>query len=105
MDWSSIGSAVSSGWDTAAKYATNAFSWLGENPEAANMLGGIAAGVGSAYLQNEQAKEQRVFEREMYDRRKRDRQVRPGEINDYGSHGATMTKGLLSHGMITGQEV
>ncbi|WP_043530481.1 hypothetical protein [Litchfieldella xinjiangensis] len=97
MDW------LSTGWDTVSGFATDAFNWIGENPEAANMLGGIAVGAGQAYLQNEQAKGDRAFQREMYDRQRRDRQVKPGEISNYGSHNATMTKGLLSHGMITGE--
>ncbi|MDR5867920.1 hypothetical protein [Halomonas koreensis] len=104
MDWmSSVGDAVSGGFDTVAGFATDAFNWLSENPEAANMLGGIAAGVGQAYLQNEQAKDQRAFARDMYERKRRDRMAKPGEVNGYGSHLNTLAgKGLISSGMISG---
>ncbi|TDX29094.1 hypothetical protein DFO67_108138 [Modicisalibacter xianhensis] len=102
MDWSSIGNALSTGWDSVSGYATEAFNWIGDNPEAANLIGGIAAGVGQAYLQNEQAKDERAFKREMYERGVRDRQVNPGEIGDYGSYRNTLTKGLISNGMIAG---
>ena len=102
MDWNSIGSSISSGWDTVSGYATDAFNWIGENPEAANMIGGIAAGVGQAYLQNEQARDQRAFEREMYDRRRADRMARPGEVNNYESYKNSLTKGLLTNGIVSG---
>lgn len=102
MDWSSIGSALDTGWGAVSGFATDAFNWIGDHPEAANLLGGIAAGVGSAYLQSEQAEDQRVFEREMYERRRQDRFAKPGEIGDYGSYRNTITRGLLSDGMITG---
>lgn len=107
----SSGNWLSQGWQTASKYATSAFDWMGDNPEAANLLGGIAGGIGQAYMgskqleaQKQEARQNRAFEREMYDKRKRDRQVAPGEVNDYGSHRETMTKGLISNGMIAGGE-
>lgn len=101
MDWNTISSAIDTGWDSVSGYATDAFNWIGENPEAANLIGGIAAGVGQAYLQKEQARDQRAFEREMYERKREDRFAKPGEIGDYGSYRNTLTKGLISNGMIS----
>ncbi|MBH8578798.1 hypothetical protein [Bisbaumannia pacifica] len=118
MDWTSavdaIGSAAgtvansaSSGglWDGVTNFATDAFNWIGDNPEAANLIGGVAMGVGQAYLQGEQAKSQQAFEREMYDRRRRDEMATPGQINGYSSHlNRIAGKGLLTSGMITGDQ-
>lgn len=98
-------SAASSGgfWDGVTNYATEAFNWIGDNPEAANLIGGVAAGVGQAYMANEQAKDQRAFERDMYQRKREDQMVKPGSVEGYGSHMNTLAgKGLISNGMITG---
>ena len=92
--------ASSDWWSGVSDYATDAFNWIGENPEAANMIGGVVMGGAQAYLAGEQAKDQRAFQREMYDRKQEDRYAKPGEINGYDSH--TLTKGLLSNGMIAG---
>lgn len=117
---SGIGSALSSGavdaansvgnssggggwWNGVTDFATDAFNWIGDNPEAANMIGGVAAGAATGYMQNQQAKEQRVFEEEMYDRRRRDRQIEPGDINNYGTHrNAIAGNGAMTAGDITG---
>lgn len=93
-------------WDGVLDFGTTAFNWLGENPEAANLIGGVAMGMGQAYMQGRQAKGQRAFEREMHERRRQDRQVKPGEIGHYGSHRSAIAgKGLLTSGMITNEEV
>ncbi|MGM0783909.1 MAG: hypothetical protein ACQEUM_07340 [Pseudomonadota bacterium] len=95
---------ISGIWDGVSNFATNAFSWIGDNPEAANLIGGVAMGAAQGYMQDRQAKEQRAFEREMYDKRREDRMAKPGEIGEYGSHLNTIAgKGLLSSGMITGE--
>ncbi|GEK48428.1 hypothetical protein HPA02_27110 [Bisbaumannia pacifica] len=92
-------------WDGVTNFATEAFNWIGDNPEAANLIGGVAMGVGQAYLQGEQAKSQQAFEREMYDRRRRDEMATPGQINGYSSHlNRIAGKGLLTSGMITGDQ-
>lgn len=93
-------------WDGVTNFATDAFNWIGDNPEAANMIGGVAAGAAQGYMANEQAKDQRAFEEEMYKRRRRDEMVNPGQIGNYGSHLDTIAgKGLLTSGLITdGQE-
>lgn len=100
------GSASSSNWwDGVTNFATDAFDWIGDNPEAANLIGGVAAGVGSAYLQGEQAKDRRAFEERMYERRRRDQMVNPGQVGQYGSHLSTIAgKGLLTSGVITGDQ-
>ncbi|MFP4138779.1 MAG: hypothetical protein ACLFSR_10485 [Halomonas sp.] len=105
---SSIGKAASSGgiWDGVSNFATNAFNWIGDNPEAANMIGGVALGAAQGYMQDKQNKDQRAFERDMYERQREDRMAKPGEVNNYGSHLDSIAgKGLLSGGMITGEEV
>jgi len=98
-------------WETASSYATNAFEWTKKYPEATNVLGGVAAGIGQAYVANQQieaqkeeARRNRVFEREMYDKEKKDRQIKPGSIDGYGSHVNNLTKGLITNGMITDDE-
>lgn len=108
---SSSSSWASTAWDTASKFATDAFDWMEKNPEATNALGGVASGLGSAYMANkeieaqkEEARKNRAFEREMYDKRKEDRQVKPGSIQGYGSHVNNISKGLITNGMISDDE-
>ncbi len=92
-------------WDGVTDYATEAFTWIGDNPEAANLIGGVAAGAAQGYMADQQAKDQRAFEREMYERKREDRFSKPGQINGYDSHRNTISgKGLISNGMITGEE-
>lgn len=92
-------------WDGVTNFATEAFDWIGQNPEAANLIGGVAAGAAQGYMANEQAKDQRAFEKEMYERRRRDQMAKPGEIGQYGSHLNTIAgKGLLTNGMITNEQ-
>lgn len=99
MDW------LSSAWDTASSYATEAFSWMGDNPEATNLLGGIAVGAAQGYMMSKEGDKQRAFDKEMYERRRRDQMINPGELGNYGSHLNTIAgKGLLTSGMIAGQE-
>ena len=100
-----VGNSVDvGGWGKAAGYATKAFNWMGDNPEITNVLGGIAMGAASGYMQNQQAEEQRVFDREMYDKRNEDRYAKPGEIGNYGNYGDTIAgKGNITDGMITGE--
>lgn len=107
LDSGAVSSAVKVGtnpnlWDGVTDFATGAFDWIGKNPEAANLIGGVALGAAQGYMQNEQAKDQRAFEREMYNKRREDRFSKPGEIQGYGSHRNTISgKGLISNGMIT----
>jgi len=114
MDWLSnidtggIADAASSAaaniWDGVSDFATGAFTWIGENPEAANLIGGVALGAAQGYMADRQARDQRAFEREMYDKRREDRMAKPGEVSSYDSHLKTIAgKGLLSSGMITGE--
>lgn len=93
----------SSGWlSAAADYAVDAFDWLDSNPSAANVLGGVAAGIGQYYTQKEVAEDDRDFQMEMYKRKYQDSRINPGEIGDYGSHMNTLSNGLISNGMIAG---
>ncbi|MGQ7248299.1 hypothetical protein ACUN9Y_13310 [Halomonas sp. V046] len=110
MSWfDGISSAVSAGFKTASKYATPAFDWLGDNPEAANLIGGIATGVGQAYLAGEQADRERerqrdewAFKQEMYNREREDRFARPGEVTGYDTHVNSLTDGLITRGQVSG---
>ncbi|GAA0586764.1 hypothetical protein ACFQH5_20185 [Halomonas salifodinae] len=102
----SVASGSGGGWfQDIGKYATKAFDWLEQNPNTANVLGGVAAGIGTAYLQSKAREDEQDFEREMYGRRRRDEMINPGEIDSYGTHINSLSRGLLSHGMITGREV
>ncbi|WP_163650698.1 hypothetical protein [Modicisalibacter sp. 'Wilcox'] len=95
--------ASSSHWySPAVNFSTSAFNWINDNPEAANILGGVAAGVGAAYFQNQQAADDRAFKERMYERRRRDQMVNPGTIENYGSHIGIVKKGLLTNGQIAG---
>ncbi|MFG6159620.1 hypothetical protein ACGTNG_12510 [Halomonas sp. 1390] len=89
-------------FDNVADYATDAFGWLNDNPEAANLIGGVAAGVGQAYLQGQQAEDQRAFEMKMYKRRREDAYAKPGQVSGYGSHRQAITRGAITDGDITG---
>lgn len=110
LDSGAVQSAVKVGtqpslWDGVSNFATRAFSWIGDNPEAANLIGGVALGAAQGYMQGEQAKDQRAFEREMYDKRREDRRVKPGEIGNYGSHrNAISGEGAITNGVITGRQ-
>lgn len=103
---SAAGDALSAGFDTVSGFATDAFNWVGENPEAANLIGGVALGAAQGYMQDKQNKDQRAFEREMFNKRNEARFAKPGEIGNYGSHRDTIagSKGLIAGGMITGEE-
>lgn len=97
--------AEPTGWFTKAlDYSSDAFSWLDKNPEAANIMGGVFAGVGGAYLQNQKAEDDRAFAERMYERRRRDQMINPGEIENYGTHIGTAKKGLLTNGAVAGGE-
>lgn len=102
FDLSGAASTAGNWLSSVGDYAVDAFSWLDQNPSAANILGGVAAGVGQAYLQNEQAEDDRAFQQQMYERRRRDSMATPGEVGDYGSYTNSLTKGLLSNGKISG---
>lgn len=101
-----VANAASSGnwWDTGIEYATNAFDWMEKYPAATNVLAGVVGGVGQYYMGQQQLKEQQRFEREMMDRRREERQVKPAGIPGYGSHVATAKGGLLTNGMIIGED-
>jgi len=109
LDSGAVDAAVKVGtqpslWDGVTNFATNAFSWIGDNPEAANLIGGVALGAAQGYMLDSQAKDQRAFEREMYDKRRDDRMAKPGEIGQYDSHLKTIAgRGLISNGMLTDQ--
>ena len=110
MSWfDGVSSALSAGFDTASQYANNAFDWLGDNPEAANLIGGIATGVGQAYLAEKQAdreqelqRDEWAFRQDMYEREREDRFARPGEVVDYDSHVNSLTDGLVTNGQVAG---
>ena len=104
MDWGNIGSAVSDAasglFDSAAEYATDAFDWLSGNPEAANILGGVATGVAGYYAQ----KDEQDWKEKLYRQQRQDQMINPGTIEGYGSHVGKAKTGLLTNGMIAGGE-
>jgi len=111
----STGVASSSGdgfFSSAAKFAGDAFGWIGDKPEASNLLGGIAMGVGQAYTagknREQRARDNRLdrqMRRDLQAERLQAQQIVPGEgPSNYGSYGAGITRGLLSDGMLARDE-
>ena len=99
-------------FQTAANFAGGAFDWINDNSEAANLLGGVAMGIGQ-YYSAEQDREQRArdnrldreLQRELQEERLAAQQIVPGEgPSDYGSYGAGVTQGLLSDGLLARDE-
>ena len=94
-------------FSAASGYAGEAFTYINDHPEVANVLGGIAAGVGE-YYNAEQQREQTVRENRKDRQLRRDlanqkidaAQIAPGNINDYGSYRGNVTNGLISNGMV-----
>ena len=104
-DAASSAASSSSGWfggglDFVTKGASGAFGWLERNPEAANLLGGVASGAGQYLAARETAKENAKLEEKMYERRRRDSMINPGELGDYGSYRSVGGKGLLTNGLL-----
>lgn len=109
MDWGSIGDMASSAgeaasglFDSAADYAVDAFQWMDNNPAATNILAGLAVGAANYYAAQDAQSARFDFERELYDRRRRDEMINPGTIEGYGSHIGTAKKGLLTNGTVAG---
>ncbi|MFC0268583.1 hypothetical protein [Kushneria aurantia] len=95
---SSAADAAGSLFNNLGDYSVKAFDWLESNPQAANVLGGVMAGVGNYYAQ----KDQQNYERRLYREKRRDQMINPGAIEGYGSHIGEQKKGLLSNGIISG---
>ena len=95
-------------FSAAAGFAGEAFNWLNDSPAAANLLGGVASGVGQAYIAAEDreqaardARLDRELQRELQEERLRAQQIAPGDgPANYGSYGAGVTRGLLSDGLL-----
>jgi len=114
MAQAQLGNAGSSGgalgfagdlFSGAARYAGSAFNWMGDNPEAANALGGIAVGAGQGYIESRNARKDRELERELQRERLEAEKIAPGSMGDnYGSYGAGVTRGLISDGMLARDE-
>jgi len=97
-------SASASWWDTGIKYATDAFGWMEDNPTTTNLLAGVVGGVGQYLMSKEQLAQQERFAREQWERERAARRIKPGSMDGYGSHVATAKGGLLTNGLIIGQE-
>jgi hypothetical protein len=99
-------------FSTAADYAGNAFSWIGDYPEVANVLGGVAVGAGAAYSagqdREQRARDNRLnreMEANLQQQRIDSQKIVPGSgANNYGSYQGAVTRGLISNGMIAGDE-
>jgi len=108
------GSDVGGGgfFSTAANFAGTAFDWIGDHPEASNLLGGVAMGVGQAYTagkdREQRARDNRLdrqMQRDLQAERLEAQKIVPGEgPSNYGSYGAAITRGLLSDGMLAADE-
>lgn len=99
-------------WDTVRDFAksaldfpSNAFGWLGDNPEVANTLGGIAVGAGQGYIESRNARKDRELQRELQRARLEAEKIAPGTIGgSYGNYGSGVTRGLISDGMLARDE-
>ena len=88
------------GFTEASKYAGNAFDWMEKYPESANVIGGVAMGVGQAYT----ASKQREAEREMQRERLEAQKIAPsGASGGYGGYRDSISDGLISNGLIASQ--
>ncbi|MFI8748776.1 hypothetical protein ACIGG6_02050 [Vreelandella lionensis] len=96
--------ASSNWWDTGIEYATKAFNWMEDHPTTTNLLAGVAGGVGQYLMSKEQLAQQERFAREQWERERAARRIKPGSMDGYGSHVATAKGGLLTNGLIIGQE-
>jgi hypothetical protein len=104
VDVGSQAASSDSWWDTGIKYATSAFDWMEENPTTTNLLAGVAGGVGQYMMGKEQLEQEQRFSREQWERDRAARRIKPGSTEGYGSHVATAKGGLLTNGLIIGQE-
>lgn len=107
-DVAQFASDSSNYWDMGVDFATSAFDWLDDTadwvqskPEAAKILAGVAGGVGQ-YLN---AREERKFQEEMFEKQQAAQQVVPGNYDPRG--GATnqsITNGLITNGIIANRK-
>ena len=96
---SAAGSAASGGLlSSLGSSASGAFSWLNNNPAAANLLGGTIQGLGSSMAERRNMSKMREHERDMLDRRREPR-TEIGSIGNYGSHVGIARRGLLGRNM------
>ena len=108
---SSAGSAVSSLGSSALDFATDAFGFLGNN-DVANMIGGVATGVGSYLVSRDERRftarenrRDRELQRELQQQEIESNQIVPGSIGSgHGSYRNSISQGLISNGMIAGEE-
>ena len=92
---------ISQMFSTAGDYAGNAFQWLEDHPESANLIGGVAMGVGQAYTAAQDRKAQRQMQRERLDAQK----IAPGDMpGGYGGYRDNISEGLISNGLIARQQ-
>ena len=89
-------------WQSAIEWGTEAFTWIEENPETSQILAGVVGGAGQYFAAKEAQKANERFQMSVMDRRRDERQIKPGEIENYGSHVGVAKKGLLTNGMIAG---
>jgi len=98
-------------FSTAADFAGNAFGWINDNPDAANLLGGVAMAVGK-YYNAEQDREQQVREnrkdrqlqRELATQQIEAAQITPGNMGNTGGYVDNVTQGLISNGMLASKQ-
>jgi len=111
MAQSQLGNSGGGFFSTAADFAGNAFGWINESPGAANLLGGVAMGVGQ-YYNAEQDREQRVRENRKDRQLRRDlanqeiqaAQITPGNMGNTGGYVDNVTQGLISNGMLASKQ-
>jgi len=88
-------------FSSAANFAGDAFGWINKNPESANLLGGVAMGIGQAYSASKDREMQRDLQRERLEAQ----QIAPGDMPaGYGGYRDKISEGLISNGLIASQQ-
>jgi hypothetical protein len=96
------GQMASDLWQGTKDFGTDAFDWIEKYPETSQIIAGVVGGAGQYLANKELQKADQRFQTNVMDRRRDERQVKPGEIENYGSHVGVAKKGLLTNGMIAG---
>jgi len=102
LDYGGEAIADKSLYQSAIKWGTDAFEWIEKNPETAQIIAGVVGGAGQYFANKELQESNERFQMDVMDRRRDERQIKPGEIENYGSHVGVAKKGLLTNGMIAG---
>ena len=85
----------------ASDFAGSAFGWIKDNPTSANLIGGVALGLGSAYS----AAKDREMQRELQRERIAADQIRVSDDTGAYAYNGKIGNGLITNGMIAAPRV